>query len=110
MSYILRRRTPYGFVHYGLGAMNCPGDPGCPGNPLPADMTGILTELPLTGPYTTGTGQAAVALAEGGQTTPQFLYSGMSFTDWFNQNSKYVLGAAVAFVGLLVLGGGGRRR
>jgi hypothetical protein len=100
--YILRRRTPRGFRYYGLGAMNCPGDPGCPGNPLPADMTDVLTSLPLTGPYTTGTGQAAVALAEGGS---QAAVPG-TITDWLNSNGKTVaIGAAVfLFVPLLFRG------
>lgn len=89
--------------------MNCPGDPGCYGNPITLNpqpvfvATGISTalqNLPLIGPYTGG-------MLGSTQPVPLSLIpfgaGGASFTDWLNQNSKTVLWLAAAFLGALLL-------
>lgn len=70
--------------------------------------TSTLENLPLIGPWLSQTMAGSVnrALsvtpAGGGIIAPQ------SFTDWVNQNSKWVLIGGAAFLGLMLLSG--RRR
>jgi hypothetical protein len=88
-----------GRVRRGLG-MNCPGDIGCPGNPV-TDTS--LMDLPLIGPFTSGAGQAAIAISAGGGAPGV-----QTVTGWLTQNMSTVLiglGAVVAFMALT-----GRRR
>ena len=92
----------YGFSGYrGLGdvALNCPGDPGCPGNVQPLDVL----NLPLTGLYTGGLPgstvpvNAPLALGAGGQ-----LSTSEQIINWLNANPWLMIaGGAVLLLMLL---------
>jgi hypothetical protein len=74
----------------GMGALNCPGDPGCPGYvaPVSPDYT---YGSPMTSP-----------------TTVYLPSAPFSFTDWLNQNSTVVAIGGVAILALMFMRGGGR--
>jgi hypothetical protein len=92
----------------GFGALNCPGDPGCPGYVAPTNMNcpgdpgcpGYVA--PVGSDYTyTGGGSSFVAPSTG---------TGSSFISWLNANAKTVgIAAAVGFGVLMLSGGRGRR-
>ena len=63
----------------GLGQLNCPGDPGCPGNPIDIGTSAVVNVTPTGSTITTPQGVQVFA-APGG-----------SLTDWLNQNSSTVL-------------------
>lgn len=82
----------------GLGDLNCPGDPGCPGN---LDTS----NLPLIGPYTnpSPTTNAQLALAASGLNPDLSVAPTGSITDWLNTNASTVLWIGGVAVGLLIL-------
>jgi hypothetical protein len=78
----------------GLGALNCPGDPGCPGNPL---QIGPTTEVivPASGPAQYFDVSSGTPVQIFPQTAPQ------TFTQWMNANSTLLLVGAGGFLALL---------
>ena len=74
----------------GLGqvALNCPGDPGCPGYVAPGSME-----------YQTSLLQQILA----GQQTQPAPATSQTFTDWMNANSTLLLVGAGGFLGLVFL-------
>jgi hypothetical protein len=122
------RLMPYFFT--GLGALNCPGDPGCPGYVDPAInevlsqactcVSGICQEngnscsdVPLAGPI----GSPAYIAQQNALTAAALKLQNaapFSLTAWLNANSDMVMIGGAAAVGALFLsssGGllGGRR-
>lgn len=86
-----------GFGRRGLGDLNCPGDPGCPGYVAPGSadyQTSLLQEI-------LANQQSAVPVV---QSAPV----GASATSWLNFNSTAVVLGALGLVGLLLTTRGGR--
>ena len=87
----------------GLGALNCPGDPGCPGYVEPGSneqMVSLLNEI-LTNQ------SQAMQVPPGGNNLPIQdgwpTSGGSSFTSWLNQNAGLVLGVGGGIFALMLL-------
>jgi hypothetical protein len=94
----------------GLGALNCPGDPGCPGYIDPAINAAVLAASGDQAGLDWLASHATPNQATPGETLP----TPFSFTAWLNKNSDMVMIGGAAAVGALFLsssGGllGGRR-
>ena len=81
----------------GMPALNCPGDPGCPGYVAPNSPAYIKSlQDELTALYTQTQGSAP------------FVGPRPSATSWLNQNSKTVLIGVGIFVGFIMLAKAGK--
>lgn len=77
----------------GLGqTLNCPGDPGCPGNIQPDQNQMIATPLTPAQISNLSAGNAAFFSPPSG--------SGMTFTQWLNSNAL----TAILATGIFILG------
>ena len=84
---------------YGLGDLNCPGDPGCPGYVAPdssAYQTSLLQEI---------LSNQSAAVAPVVSSAP----AAGSLTAWLNANSTALWIGAAGFLALAMFSGGRRR-
>ncbi len=91
------------YLATGLGVLNCPGDPGCPGNvqpdvPVPPDVQQQIADL--WSYLWEGPGSASIAVPVG-TTAP-------TMTDVLNQNAGKIAVGAGAFLLLMMFAKAGR--
>ena len=90
------------YVNSGMGALNCPGDPGCPGYVDPnavnlLDLYPIGAALENPSPYGSAPGGTG-----GGGTAP--VVGGGTFTSWLNANGTTLALAGAGLFGVVLLG------
>jgi hypothetical protein len=86
-----------------MGALNCPGDPGCPGNPAVDFSMG--SQACNCQPDGTCVETGNSCSYTGPMTPAQSAAQASTLTGWLNANATYVALAAAAFLGLSMMRG-----